>query len=39
MALHCTGNYASYEEAFQAALKSLESKAALNALKKLIALQ
>ncbi len=39
MALHCTGNYTSYEEAFQAALNSLESKAALNALQKLIALQ
>lgn len=39
MALYCTGNYASYEEAFQTAVKSLESKAALNALEKLIALQ
>jgi len=39
MALHCTGKYPSYEDAFQAALISLESKAALNALQKLIALQ
>jgi len=39
MALHCTGNYSTYEEAYQAAVVSLESKAAYNTLQKLIALQ
>jgi len=39
MALHCTGNYASYDDAYNAAVDSLESKAAYNCLQKLIALQ
>jgi len=39
MALHCTGNYKTYDDAYQAAVVSLESKAALGALQKLIALQ
>ena len=39
MALHCTGNYANYDDAYNAAVTSLESKAAYNSLQKLIALQ
>ena len=39
MALHCTGVYTSYEEAYGAAVESLESKKAYGALQKLIALQ
>ena len=39
MALHCTGNYKSYDAAYQAAVESLESGNAYNALRKLIALQ
>ncbi len=39
MALHCTGRYAQYDDAYQAAVLSLESKTALNCLKKLISLQ
>jgi anthranilate phosphoribosyltransferase len=36
MALHCTGKYASYDEAYNSALTSLESGAALETLKKLV---
>jgi len=39
MALQCTGNYASYDEAYAAAVASLESGKANDALKKLIAMQ
>ncbi len=39
MALHCTGHYASYDDAFAAAVESLESGKANEVLKKLIALQ
>lgn len=39
LGLHCTGKYATYEEAYQAAVVSLESGKALNALNTLIALQ
>ncbi len=39
MALQITGQYANYELAYQAAVKSLESGAANNCLKKLISLQ
>jgi len=39
MALNCTGKYNNYEDAYQAAVYSLESKAAIGALQKLIALQ
>ncbi|HEX7846400.1 MAG TPA: anthranilate phosphoribosyltransferase, partial [Chitinophagaceae bacterium] len=39
MALHCTGNYKTYEDAFAAAVESLESGEAYKALQKLIALQ
>lgn len=39
MALNCTGNYKSYNDAFQAAVESLESGKAYNGLEKLIALQ
>ena len=39
MALHCTGRYTQYDDAYQAAVLSLESKSALNCLKKLISLQ
>lgn len=39
MALHCTGNYTTYEDAYQAAVVSLESKSAYGVLQKLIALQ
>lgn len=38
MALHCTGNYKSYEESYQAAIESLESGKAYQSLKKLVAL-
>lgn len=39
MALNCTGNYASYEDAWQASVESLESGRAHRCLEKLIALQ
>lgn len=39
MALHCTGNYKSYDEAYHAGVESLESGKANEALQKLIALQ
>lgn len=39
MALHCTGTYKSYDEAYSAAVESLESGRAYGALEKLIALQ
>jgi anthranilate phosphoribosyltransferase len=39
MALNCTGNYASYEDAWQASVESLESGKAYQCLEKLIALQ
>ena len=39
MALHCTGNYKKYDEAYAAAIDSLESGKANGALKKLISLQ
>jgi anthranilate phosphoribosyltransferase len=39
MALQCTGNYSSYDLAYAAAVDSLESGKANQALKKLIALQ
>jgi len=39
MALHCTGNYKKYDDAYHAAVESLESGKASDALKKLIALQ
>lgn len=39
MALHCTGLYASYDDAFAAAVESLESGKANEVLKRLIALQ
>jgi len=39
MALHCTGHYHTYEEAYEDAVKSLESGKANEALKKLISLQ
>jgi anthranilate phosphoribosyltransferase len=39
MALHCTGNYPSYDDAYGAAVDSLESGKAHAALKKLIELQ
>ncbi|MBL7731287.1 MAG: anthranilate phosphoribosyltransferase, partial [Chitinophagaceae bacterium] len=39
MALHCTGKYKSYDEAYNAAVASLESGAANACLKNLIALQ
>ncbi len=39
MALHCTGKYKTYDEAYNAAVKSLESGSAKKALEKLIALQ
>jgi anthranilate phosphoribosyltransferase len=39
MALHCTANYKNYDEAYNAAVESLESGKAKEALKKLIALQ
>ena len=39
MALHCTGNYKKYDDAYAAAVESLESNKAYDALKNLIALQ
>ena len=39
MALNCTGKYASYDDAYQAAVESLESGKAYKALEKLISLQ
>ncbi|MDE3236046.1 MAG: anthranilate phosphoribosyltransferase [Bacteroidota bacterium] len=39
MALHCTGAYANYEEAYAAAVDSLESGKAYQSLQKLISLQ
>ncbi|MFM2337273.1 MAG: hypothetical protein RL115_466 [Bacteroidota bacterium] len=39
MALHCTGKYKSYDEAYHAAVESLESGKANECLKKLVSLQ
>jgi anthranilate phosphoribosyltransferase len=39
MALNCTGNFADYNEAYHAAVDSLESGKAYQALQKLISLQ
>ena len=39
MALHCTGKYKNYQDAYQAAVESLESGKAYESLQKLIALQ
>jgi len=39
MALHCTGKFKNYDEAFHAAIKSLESGKAYESLQKLISLQ
>lgn len=39
MALHCTGNYASYDAAYHAAVESLESGKAYRSLQTLISLQ
>ncbi|MBS1915787.1 MAG: anthranilate phosphoribosyltransferase [Bacteroidetes bacterium] len=39
MALHCTGNYKTYDDAYLASVESLESGSAYEALKKLVALQ
>ncbi|HZZ75139.1 MAG TPA: anthranilate phosphoribosyltransferase [Puia sp.] len=39
MALYCTGSYSNYDQAFMAAVESLESGRALNALNTLISLQ
>lgn len=39
MALHCTGNYKSYDEAYNAAVESLESGKANQSLQKLISIQ
>ena len=39
MALHCTGNFAEYDDAYHAAVESLESGKAHGALQKLISLQ
>ncbi|RYZ19184.1 MAG: anthranilate phosphoribosyltransferase, partial [Chitinophagaceae bacterium] len=39
MALHCTGNYNQYDDAYHAAVESLESGRAHQCLQKLIALQ
>lgn len=39
MALHCTGQYKKYEDAYAAAVESLESGKAQQALEKLVALQ
>jgi len=39
MALHCTGNYKTFEDAFNAAIESLESGKAKKSLDKLISLQ
>ena len=39
MALHCTGGYASYDDAYHAAIDSLESGKAYQSLQKLVSLQ
>jgi anthranilate phosphoribosyltransferase len=39
MALHCTGDYTTYDDAFNTAVESLESGKAYSHFKKLIALQ
>ena len=39
MALHCTGKYKNYDDAYHAAVESLESGKAYESLQKLIALQ
>ncbi|MEO8403852.1 MAG: anthranilate phosphoribosyltransferase [Chitinophagaceae bacterium] len=39
MALHCTGNYKKYDDAYQAAVESLESGKAYQSLQKLVSLQ
>ena len=39
MALHCSGNYNSYEDAYAATVESLESGKALNCFQKLMSLQ
>lgn len=39
MALHCTGNYTSYDDAYHAAVESLEQGKAFESLEKLISLQ
>ncbi|HVY73692.1 MAG TPA: hypothetical protein VG890_02620, partial [Puia sp.] len=39
MALYCTGAYADYNAAFEAAVESLESGKALGAMEKLVAMQ
>jgi len=39
MALNCTGNYKTYDDAFNAAIESLESGKAKKSLDKLISLQ
>lgn len=39
MALHCTGNYTAYDDAYHAAVDSLESGKAYQSLQNLIALQ
>ncbi len=39
MALHCTGNYATYDDAYQAAVTSLESGKAYSTLQTLLTLQ
>jgi anthranilate phosphoribosyltransferase len=39
MALHCAGGYAKYDDAYAAAVESLESGKAYTALEKLISLQ
>jgi len=39
MALHCTGNFKNYDEAYHAAVESLESGKAYESLQKLISLQ
>lgn len=39
MALNCTGNYSSYDDAYKAAVESLESGKAYQSLQKLISLQ
>jgi anthranilate phosphoribosyltransferase len=39
MALHCTGKYKTYNDAYHAAVDSLESGKAYESLQKLIALQ
>jgi anthranilate phosphoribosyltransferase len=39
MALNCTGDYSSYDDAYYAAVESLESGKAYDSFKKLISLQ